>query len=82
MARRAAKEGLEQRVVEEGTENEDIDAEIRAETEQEETEAEKRESLVQRLEQDKYCGGLFLKNFPEGAGEKKTEVQEALLTVV
>ena len=45
-------------------------------------EADKRDGLVPRLEMDKLCGGIFLKNFPEGTGNKKLEKQEALLTVI
>ena len=35
-----------------------------------------------RMKADKFCGGVLLKNFPEGAGEKKTEKQGAVLTVI
>ena len=69
-------EGLEQ-----GSE-EDVEAEVRAESEHAEKEAEERNGLVQRLENTKSCGGIFLKNFPEGATDKKIVKQEALLTVI
>ena len=75
-------EGREKRVAKEGTEEEDVEAEVRAETERAEREAEEKEGLVQRLEANKYCGGIFLKNFPEGSCDKKVEKQEALLTVI
>ena len=75
-------EGLQQNVPEEDTEEDDTEDEIRADIEQAERDADKRDGLVQRLETDKYCGGVFLKNFPEGTGQKKVEKQEALLTII
>ena len=75
-------ESLEKRGPEEETEEEDAEAERRTDTEQAEREADKRDGLVQKLAMDKKCGGVFLKNFPEGTGNKKVEVQEALLTVM
>ena len=74
-------EGLEKGVLEEGTE-EDAEAEVRAKLYHAEKEAEKRNGLVQRLDNIKSCGGIFLKNFPEGATDKKIEKHEALLTVI
>ena len=75
-------EGLEKRVAEEGIDEEDAEAEVRAETERAVKEAEAKEGLVQRLDSDKQCGGIFLKNFPEGKCGKKMEKQEALMTVI
>ena len=75
-------EGLEKKLAEDGTEEEDVEAEVRAEIKRAEAEAEEKEGLVQRLETDKYCGGIFLKIFPEGTCDRKMEKQEALLTVI
>ena len=44
--------------------------------------AEEKEGLVPRLDTDKQCGGILLKNFLEGKCDKKMEKQEALLTVI
>ena len=75
-------EGLEKRVAEEGTDEEDAEAESREETERTVKEAEEKEGLVPRLDTNKQCGGILLKNFPEGKCDKKMEKHEALLTVI
>ena len=68
--------------LEESPENDDFEAEMNAEAERMEAAAELKEGLMQKVPVGKMCGGIHLKNFPKGSGEKKREQREALLTVI
>ena len=56
-------EGLEKRVAEEGTDEEDAEAESREETERAVKEADEKKGLAPRLDTDKQCGGILLNIF-------------------
>ena len=68
--------------VEMGPEDPNMVAEMRAEAERLEAEAQAKEVLVHKLPQGKICGGVKLQGFPEGVGKKKTEKREAILTII
>ena len=68
--------------VEVGPEDPEIVAQMKAEAERMEDAAKEREVLVQRVPKGKVCGGLRLQHFPEGAGNRKTEKRETLLTII
>ena len=73
---------LELKDVEEGPENEEAEAEMKIEAERMEAAAEQKEGLMLKVPMGKICGGIHLKNFPQGTGDKKREKREALLTVI
>ena len=75
-------EGLEQKEAEAATAGEDKEAENRREEEKLIQEEEVREGLVQQLAADKTCGGLLLRDFPQGTGDRSREKQESLLMVI
>ena len=68
--------------VEIGPEDPDLVADMRAEAEKLEADAEAKEVLVYRVPQGKICGGVRLQGFPEGIGNRKTEKREAILTII
>ena len=63
-------EGLEQKEAEAATAGEDKEAENRREEEKLIQEEEVREGLVQQLAADKTCGGLLLRDFRQGTGDR------------
>ena len=73
---------LELKNVKDCPENEEVEAEMKAEEERMEAASEEKEGLMQKVPSGKMCGGIHLKNFPEGTGIKKRERREALLTVI
>ena len=75
-------EVLEQKEAEAATAGEDEEAEIRQREERSLQEEEVREGLVQQLASDKTCGGLLLRDLPEGTGNKSKEKQESLLMLI
>ena len=75
-------EGLEQKEAEEATAGEDEEAENRRDEERAIQLEEVKEGLVQQLTPDKTCGGLLLRDFPEGTGDKSREKQECLLMIM
>ena len=68
--------------VEIGPEDPEMVAEMKAEAERSEAEAEAKEVMVYRVPKGKICGGVRLQGFPEGRGDRKTEKREAILTVI
>ena len=75
-------ESLENKDVESATAGDDEEAEHRLQEEKERLEEEAQEGLVQQVAEDKTCGGLLLRDMPEGEGDKPMTKEEALLTVV
>ena len=75
-------EGLEQKEAEAATAGEDEEAEGRREEERALQLEEVREGLVQQLSPDKTCGGLLLRDLPQGTGDKSREKQECLLMIM
>ena len=71
-------EGLEQQEAVAPLAGEEEEAETRAEEELADQEEEKRKGWTQELDEEKICGGLILKNFPEITNDKKKEKKEAL----
>ena len=61
---------LDLKDVEDGPDNDEVEAEMRAEEERMEAASEEKEGLMQRVPLGKICGGVHLKNFPEGTGNK------------
>ena len=68
--------------VEKGPEDPEIVAEMRAEAERLEADAQAKEVLVYRVPPGKICGGVRLQGFPECMGNRKTEKKEAILTII
>ena len=68
--------------MESATAGDDEEAEHRLQEERERLEEEAKEGLVQQVAEDKTCGGLLLRDNPDGDGEKPMTKEEALLTVI
>ena len=75
-------EGLEKKDVEAATAGDDEEVEHRLEEERERLEDEANEGLVKQVAEDKTCGGLLLRDMPEGDKEKPLTKEEALLTLI
>ena len=73
---------MELKEVEEGPDNDEFDVQMKAEAEKMEAAEEIKAKMMQKVPIGKIGGGIHLKNFPEGTGDKKKEKREALLTVI